>query len=148
MAFDQDLRTKLLTGSAKFSSIRECDSGQAERVVTAMKTRFNIKSLSPMWGDSIGVPFELHSYGDADSSVLLSSSLPEPGASAYLIVSDGREPPWPIFQGRADELLRLVSSVDQFFEHGLVDETYAWLVYDNFYDSQLYTVNIKVRPWS
>jgi len=148
MSFDRDLRNKLLIAGARFSSIQECDSDAEERVVMETAARFKIHSQSHTWGESIGVPFELHKYGDTDSAILLASSLPEGSESAYLIVSDGREPPWPVFQGRADELLTLVSEVDQYFEYGLVSGTYDWIAYDNFYDSHLYTVNVKLRSWS
>ena len=56
-----------------------------------------------------------------------------PDGPAYLLATDDRFPPWPVFRGSASEFDRILGECHA-FEYAIVSEDMSWMVLENHHN--------------
>lgn len=94
------------------------------------------------WWDVLKVPTNRLSYGDTNGLLML-AKLVRNQRDTILVVTDDNEPPWPVYSGGAESIVKMLQDC-RFFEYILAAKDMAWIVFDTHMNELVIAGRIEV----
>lgn len=117
---------------AQFPAIRELDAQEADAFTQRIAQRYVDDADKIWWWDSLSQPSTTIEYGEALSLEIIGRLLAADSV-AMLLVTDDREPPWPLFTGTVKHLLEYLGEMWT-TEYILADPDLNWLLFDTHHN--------------
>lgn len=125
---DGDLIEELDVISAQIGGVTRLQPDLANTYVQRLADTYVADQTRLWWWESLKVPTKRLNYGDADGLSEL-ASLVASQSDAILVVTDDKEPPWPVYSGNVQNIIRMLRDC-RIFEYILVAQDMAWIVFD------------------
>lgn len=117
--------------------LNELSASEAEEVAEHVRRRFVSEGDKVWWWESLNSESATLPYGDSDGLEWLGKLLP--GREVVrLVVTDDEARPWPVFEGEARALWRLLPEL-RFFEYFITGKACDWVVFDTHHNALVIT---------
>jgi len=115
------------------SGVRELDEAEARGVVEEVGRRFIRGTKKLWWWENLSVDSCALIYGDSDGLAMVSELLDD-DESIWIVATDDECGPWPVWEGRASDIVEMLGNL-RFFEYFILSREYQWIVFDTHHNT-------------
>lgn len=125
---DEELLSDIRSWRQKLPGITELARGPSQAIIDYVALNFVSDRRKLWWWENLSVVSKSIEYREEDSLEIIRGIL-SPDDVVFLLVTDDEHEPWPVMEGRLEELLILIGE-QRYFEFVLVNRDKEWCVFD------------------